>query len=320
MTRITRRALGIGTLALAMALSVVSLPAMAEQVKTLKIGFQKTNLPVIARQQHVIEDSLQDLGVGVEWVEFSSGPPLVEALNVGAVHVGWTGDAPPIFGQAAGAAIVYVAALPSAGLGEGIVAKSDSGIATVADLKGKKVAVGKGTSAHNLLVAALEANGLAFTDIEPIYLSPADAGAAFASNNVDAWSIWDPFLAIAEVQHKPNVLVRSPDVLDVHTFFLANRDFTTDNAEVIDRTVAALAKAAEWADANRDKVAQTMHEVTGVPIEAQTLAADRAQFGIYELSPEVIASQQQTADRFFKLGLIPTEIRITDAIWTKPES
>ena len=312
MLRLTRRALGAAALTLALA---SGLPALAQQVSTLKIGYQKTNLPVIARQQGVVEAALKDKGVGVEWVEFTAGPPLVEALNVGAIDVGWTGDAPPIFGQASGANIVYVAALPANGPGEAIVTKADSGIKTVADLKGKKVAVGKGTSAHNLLVAALEANGLAVSDVEVVYLSPADAGAAFASDNVDAWSIWDPFLAIAEVQYTPTVLVRAPEVITVNTYFLANGTFARSNGEVIALTLGALARAAAWADANRDQVAEALHAVTGVPIEAQKLAADRASFGIFELTPEIVAGQQATADRFFALGLLPKAVTVSDAVW-----
>ncbi len=307
--------------------SVAALSALApfglhaQSVTTLKIGFQKTNLPVIAQQQRTIETALEPLGIGVEWVEFTAGPPLVEALNVGAIHVGWTGDAPPIFGQSSGAAIAYIAALPPNGDGEAIITKAGNGIEKVADLKGRKVAVGKGTSAHNLLVAALEANGLQFSDVEAVYLSPADAGAAFASDSVDAWSIWDPFLAIAEVQHKPTVLVRAPEVVTVNTYFLGNTAFAADpaNAPVIEKTLAALAESAAWADANRDKVAEALHEVTGVPLEAQKLAADRARFGIFDLTPEIIASQQATADRFFGLGLLPAEIRIQDAVRAVPK-
>ena len=184
--------------------------AFAEDLKELKVGFQKTGLPVIARQQQLLEKALEPKGISVTWVEFAAGPPLVEALNVGAINVGWVGDAPPIFGQSAGSAIVYVAALPGNVDGEAIVTKAESSIKSVADLKGKKVAVGKGTSAHNLLIAALAKNGLAFTDIEAVYLPPADAAAAFASDKVDAWSIWDPFLAIAETRFKPTVLGALP--------------------------------------------------------------------------------------------------------------
>lgn len=312
---LSRRAFGTSALLLATAFGF---SAKAEKVTTLKIGYQKTNLPVVAKQLGVIEKALEPQGVVVEWVEFAAGPPLVEALNVGAIHLGWTGDAPPIFGQSAGSAIVYVAALPSNGEGEAVIAKAESGIKTIADLKGKKVAVGKGTSAHNLLVAALEANGLTLSDIDVVYLGPADAAAAFASDNVVAWSIWDPFLAIAETKYQPTVLVRSSELLKVNTYFLANRDFAADNAAVITATIAALAEAATWADANRDKVAAAVAEVTGVPIEAQTLAANRAKFGIFPITDEIVAGQQTTADRFFALGLIPAAVKISDAVWIAP--
>ena len=313
--KLTRR---LFTATLVAAATCAGTPAFAQDLQELKVGFQKTGLPVIARQQQLLEKALESKGISVTWVEFTAGPPLVEALNVGAINVGWVGDAPPIFGQSAGSAIVYVAALPGNVDGEAIVAKAESGIKSVADLKGRKVAVGKGTSAHNLLIAALEKNGLAFSDIEAVYLPPTDAAAAFASDKVDAWSIWDPFLAIAETRYAPTVLVRSPEVLDVNTYFLANRDFAKTHPEVVTTTTAALAEAAKWADQNRDKVAAALHDVTGVPLEAQTLAANRARFGIFPISDEIVDNQQATADRFYKLGLIPNAIKIGDAVWTPP--
>lgn len=318
MNSLTRRQFSIASIAGlgTAAVGFGAAPALAAQVKTLKIGYQKTGLPVIAQQQKSIETALKPLGTGVEWVEFSAGPPLVEALNVGSIHLGWTGDAPPVFGQASGAAISYIAAFPPSGKGEAIFAKSGSGITTVADLKGKKVAFGKGTSSNNLVVAALEANGLQFTDIEPVYLSPADAGAAFAADKVDAWAVWDPFFAIAEVRYKPTVIVRTADVLTVNSYFLANRDFPPDNAEIIHKTLDALRESAAWAAANRDKVAQALHEVTGVPLAAQQLAAERQDFGVSPITPEIIAGQQATADRFYRIGLIPKQINVADAVWS----
>ncbi|ADY67248.1 aliphatic sulfonate ABC transporter substrate-binding protein [Agrobacterium tumefaciens] len=313
MPAITRRALSASFL-VAAALSV--LPLQAQAAEELKIGYQKTGLPVIARQQGVIEKALEAKGVKVSWVEFTAGPPLVEALNVGSINVGWTGDAPPIFGQAAGSAIVYVAALPSNGKGEAIFTKPESGIKSVADLKGKKVGVGKGTSAHNLLVAAIEKNGLKFSDIDVVYLSPADAAAAFASDKIDAWAVWDPFYAIAETRYKPVTLARTSEVLNVSTYFLANRDYAKSHADTINITLDALGEAAKWSAANRDKVAAALHEVTGVPLEAQTLAANRSEFGISKINDKIIASQQETADRFYRLGLIPKQISIKDAVWS----
>lgn len=310
---LTRRALAGALIVVA---TVQGWSARAADLTELRVGFQKTSLPVIAQQRHSLETALEPQGITVKWVEFTAGPPVVEALNVGAIDLGWTGDAPPIFGQSAGSAIVYVAALPSNGLGEAIIAKPASGIKTIADLKGKSVAVGKGTSANNLLVAALEKNGLTLGDITITYLSPADAAAAFASDKVDAWAIWDPFLAIAETRYAPNVVVRTKDVLDVNTYFLANHDFAAQHPDTITTAIKALGEAAIWADANRDKVAAALHEVTGVPLDAQTLAANRAEFGIFPLDAEIIAHQQETADRFFRLGLIPNPVRISDAVWT----
>lgn len=315
MFKLTRRLFGTG---LFTAAALASFGVMAEDLKEFRIGFQKTGLPVVAQQQKVIEKALEPKGVAVSWVEFTAGPPLVEALNVGSIDAGWTGDAPPIFGQAAGSAIVYAAALPSNGKGEAIFVKPDSPIQSLADLKGKKIGVGKGTSAHNLVVAALEKAGIGFGDVTPVYLSPADAATAFASDKIDAWAVWDPFFAIAETRYKPRILTTSAETLKVNTYFLANRDFAASHAETITSAIGALKDAAVWADGNRDKVAAALHEVTGVPLEAQTIAANRTVFSIGPITDDIVAGQQQTADRFFKLGLIPKQITISDAVWTAP--
>jgi len=317
MLALTRRIFATGLLAAGL---FAASSAVAAELTEFRIGYQKTGLPVIAQQQKIIEKTLEPKGISVSWVEFTAGPPLVEALNVGSIDVGWTGDAPPIFGQAAGSAIVYVAALPSQGTGEAIFVKPDSPIRSVADLKGRKIGVAKGTSSHNLVVAALEKAGIGFNEVTPVYLGPADAAAAFASDKVDAWAVWDPFFAIAETRYRPRILTTSAETLKVNTYFLANRDFAAKHPETVSTTIAALKEAAGWADANRDKVAEALHEVTGVPLDAQTLAAGRASFGIGPVTPEIVASQQQTADRFFKLGLIPKAITISDAVWTAPSN
>jgi sulfonate transport system substrate-binding protein len=159
--------------------------------KELRIGYQKVGVLVVARQQRSIETRLASQGITVRWIEFQAGPPLLEALNAGSIDFGYTGDAPPIFSQAAGGNLVYVAAAAPAGDSEALLVKAASPIRTVADLKGRTVAVGRGTSAHNLLVAALEKAGLSMADIKAAYLLPSDAGSAFANDSVEAWVIWD---------------------------------------------------------------------------------------------------------------------------------
>ena len=317
MLTITRRALTAGIFALT---SLAALPTHAETVDELKIGYQKTGLLVIARQQGLIEKALEGKGIKVSWVEFTAGPPVVEALNVGSIQLGWTGDAPPIFGQSAGSAITYVAALPSNGQGEAIVVKDGSAIKTVADLKGKKVGFGKGTSANNLVVAALEKNGLSFADITPVYLTPADGAAAFASDKIDAFAVWDPFLAIAESRQKTRALARTGDVLQSQTFILGNSAFAKAHPDVVQAALKALDQAAQWAAANRGDVAKALHDVTGVPLAVQTVAADRSEFKVVPIDDAIIDTQQQTADRFFRIGLIPKKITVRDAVWTAPKS
>lgn len=296
-------------------------PVFAQDApKELRIGYQKAGLPVIARRLGLIERALASQGTGVRWVEFTAGPPLLEAMNVGSVDVGWTGDAPPIFAQSAGAAIVYVAALPSNGAGEAVIVKKESPIRSIGDLKGRKVGFTKGSSSHNLTVVALEKAGLAYSDISPIYLSPADATAAFARDSIDAWTIWDPFLAIAQGRHEPRLLVTSKQALAVKTYFLANRAFAAKHPAVLNDTVASLAEAARWADGHRAEVAKALADVTGVEIGAQTLAANRADFGIEPITEAIVAGQQETADRFHRLGLIPRAIAVRDAVWPRPQS
>ncbi len=167
---------------------------------------------------------------GVTWVEFSFGPPLLEAISLGAIDLGQTGDAPPIFAQAAGGPITYVAAQEAAGSGAAVLVQKDSPLRTLADLKGKRVAFAKASSAHNLTIAALEKAGLTYRDIEPVTLAPADAAAAFARGSVDAWTIWDPYFAIAEMQPTTRVLALATDIAKPNNFFLAHKTVVAERA------------------------------------------------------------------------------------------
>jgi ABC-type amino acid transport substrate-binding protein len=195
----TRRSIVAGALIFA---SLAISPHLQAQDKPteIRIGTQKGGFFPAVRQRHTVEDTFRPLGIEIKWVDFQFGPPLLEAINVGAVDFGFVGDSPPIFAQAGGARIRYVAAVKSDGNNQAIIVPKDSAIKTIADLKGKRVAFGKGSSAHNLLVAALEKAGLSYGDISPAPLAPADATAAFLKGSVDAWSIWDPYLALAELK------------------------------------------------------------------------------------------------------------------------
>ncbi|AMJ59764.1 sulfonate ABC transporter substrate-binding protein [Bosea sp. PAMC 26642] len=283
--------------------------------KELRIGFQKNGILLIAKQQGVLEKRFAAQGIAIKWVEFQFGPPLLEALNTGSIDYGPTGDAPPIFAQAAKANLLYVATQEAAGSGAAILLPPKSPIQTLADLKGKKIAFAKASSSHNLTIAAIEKAGLGYDEFTPVYLPPADARAAFERGSVDAWTIWDPFFAIAEQIPGVRILALAKGIVAQNAFYLANRDFTGKHPELVAAINDELAKVARWAEANRGEVASVQAAATGLPIEPWKRAVDRADFLIAPLNPRVLDEQQRVADRFHRLGLIPKAINVRDIVW-----
>jgi sulfonate transport system substrate-binding protein len=288
-------------------------------VKEIRIGYQKSGVLVIARQQAVLEKRFAGRQVGIKWIEFTSGPPLLEAMSIGSVDLGAVGDTPPIFAQAANANIVYVAGSPITN-GQGILVPASSGVRSIANLKGKRVGFTKGSSAHNVVIATLEKAGLTYEDITPVYLTPPDASPAFAGGSIEAWAIWDPYFAIGEKRQNGRVLINAREVAKTNSFYLANRDFANTYVRETREVIDGLAEAARWAEANRAEVASALAAVTGVPLEVQTVAANRASFLIGPVTDEIVTTQQAVADRFHKLGLIPKPIAVRDIVWRHTQS
>jgi sulfonate transport system substrate-binding protein len=301
----------IGTAAVA----VVSRSASAlTNVKEIRIGYQKNGVLVIARQQATLEKHFASEGIDVKWIEFSSGPPMLEAMNVGSIDYGAVGDSPPVFAQSAGANIIYAAGQPITN-GQGILVQANSPIRSIADLKGKRVGFTKGSSAHNIIVQALEKAGLGYGDITPVYLTPPDAGPAFANGSIDAWSIWDPYFAIGETKQNGRVLVNASEITKTNAFYIANRDFAKNHGAELQQIIDVTTVTAKWAETHRDEVAKSLSAVTGIPLEIQTVAANRSAFAVGPITDDIIATQQGVADRFFKLGLIPRPVVVRDAVW-----
>jgi sulfonate transport system substrate-binding protein len=309
----TRRSIIAGALILA---SLAISPAQAQDKPTeIRIGTQKGGFFPAVRQRRSVEDAFRPLGIEVKWIDFQFGPPLLEAINVGSVDFGYVGDAPPIFAQAGGARIRYVAAVKSNGSNEAIVVPQDSPIKTLADLKGKRIAFGKGSSAHNLLVAALEKAGLAWSDITPAPLAPADATAAFLKGAVDAWSIWDPYLALAELREHARVIAFDKDVHTTNAFYIAGSDFVEKYPSLVAKLNAVLASEGLWADTHHAEVSTAQAEATGVDIEAIRRFVDRSNYRVVPVDDEVVKVQQAVADRFTRLGLIPKPVNVADIVW-----
>ena len=309
----TPRRLG---LVLTLACGLVAGPALAQTRTELRIGYQKYGTLTILKARGDLEKRLAPQGVDVKWTEFPAGPQLLEGLNVGSIDFGTVGEAPPIFAQAAGADLVYVANQPPAPAGEAIVVGKDSPIRSVAELKGKKVALNKGSNVHYLLVKALEKAGVKYSEIQTVFLAPADARAAFERGSVDAWVIWDPFLAAAEKQLGARVLADGKGLVSNHQFYLAARPYADKQPQVIRAIVEELAKLDRWAEGNSREVAAFLAPQIGLDLGVAEIAAGRFAYGIVPITPTVAAQQQKIADAFFELKLIPKAIRISDALPT----
>ena len=291
-------------------------PVYAQARGDLRIGFQKgASLLVLQKAEGSLEKKLAPLGFGVKWVEFPAGPQLLEGLNVGAVDFGFVGEAPPIFAQAAGARFYYIGHDPAAPQAEAIVVRKDSAIQSVAELKGKKIALNKGSNVHYLLVRLLEKNGLKVTDIQPVYLAPADARAAFESKAVDAWVIWDPFAAAAEKQIGARVLADGTGLVNNYQFYLGERGFVEKHPQIISAVFEDSVDKGRWLKANLRKAAEIIAPLQGLPVDVAELSLRRYEFNVQPLTDAVIDQQQQIADTFAALKLIPKPIAVREASW-----
>ena len=303
----------VATAVLSMSIALAGVGASYGQDKVVRIGFQKYGKLVLLKSKGTLEDKLKAAGYKVVWTEFPSGPPLLEALNVGAIDFGNTGEAPPIFAQAAGAPIQYVAYEPPAPKGEAILVPKDSKLISVADLRGKKVALNKGSNVHYLLVKALEKAGVKYSEVEPVFLAPADARAAFERGAVDAWVIWDPFQAAAEAATGARTLADGAGVVSNYQFYFSSKKFLESDSGIVDLVLAELREIDDWAKGDIHAVANQLAPAIGLPVDVVEVALKRQSYGIKPITDSVIADQQQVADTFFALGLLPKQIKISDA-------
>jgi sulfonate transport system substrate-binding protein len=302
------------TLALAASAALLASTSAWAENALLRIGYQKYGTLTVLKGKGDLEKRLKPLGVDIKWVEFPAGPQLLEGLNVGSIDFGTVGEAPPVFAQAAGANLVYVANQPPAPQAEAIVVPKGSNVKSLADLKGKKIALNKGSNVHYLLVKALEKAGLKYTDVQTVFLPPADARAAFERGSVDAWAIWDPFLAAAEQQIGARVIADGKGIVANHQFYLASRDYADKNPGVIKAIVSELQKLDVWAAKDLQAVAEVLSPQIGLGVPIAKVAATRFAYGIQPINTAVAVEQQKIADVFHDLKLIPKAIRIADAL------
>lgn len=287
---------------------------------TVRIGYQKSStLIVVLKTQGTLEKLLAPLGTKVTWHEFTSGLPLLEALNLGNIDVSAdVADTVPVFAQAAGANLTFVAQEAPSPSAQAIVVRADSPLKTVADLKGKKIGFAKAAGAHYLLIAALEKAGLSFKDIEPAYLTPADGRAAFERGAIDAWVVWDPFLAAVQRQSSVRVLADGRDVASYQRYYLAATPFAQARADVLRVLFAELQKAGAWVKAQPKDAAALLAPVWGLDTATVEQANSRRSYEVRAVLPAGLSEQQRIADAFLSEKLLPRRVNTLDVALFKP--
>ena len=293
------------------ALSLFILVPTAQAVETLRIGYQKSStLITLLKQQGTLEKDLARQGIEVSWHEFPSGLPLLESLNVGNVDISAdVADTVPVFAQAAGATLTYFAQETASPQAQAIVVRQDSPVQSLADLKGKKVAVTKAAGTHYLLIAALNKAGLKFSDIQPAYLTPADGRAAFENNKVDAWVTWEPFLTSVQRQLPTRTLADGTGLAQYKRYYLTGTAYAKAHPEVLKLVFAELQKAGEWTKANPGKAATILGPLWGNLDSATVEAANlHRTYQVQAVQPDQLGEQQKIADAFFAAGLLPKAV------------
>lgn len=294
---------------------LITAPLMAQNPPTnvVRVGYQKYGTLSIVKAREDLEKQFKSKNVTLEWRLFPAGPQLLEALNAGAIDFGHTGESPPIFAQAAGAQLVYVANEPPNPRGEAILVHQDGSIKSVADLKGKTIALNKGSNVHFFLVEALKANKVKYEEVKLKFLPPADASAAFAQKNVDAWAIWDPFYEAGKRSLKARVLLDGEGLVANREFYLASRPFLKQYPDRVKTLLKEINKVDRWAESNHNAVATLLSPALGIDVPTLEAISRRRPYGVVPITSQVIAYQQRVADTFSQLQLIPKPIVVKDA-------
>ncbi|GAA4053429.1 ABC transporter substrate-binding protein [Nonomuraea soli] len=297
--------------AIAVLLLATATACSKQEDVTLRIGDQKgTGLQALLQAS----GQLKDVPYKISWSQFTSGPPIMEAINAGSVDLGAVGNSPPVFAAAAGSKIAIIGVAEKGLTGQAIVVPANSAIQSPADLKGKKIAVAKGSSANFHLLAVLQKAGLSFSDISPQYLQPPDALAALSTGSIDAWAIWDPYTAQAQEQVKARILVDGTGYANGFEFQIAGTAALGEKSEAIGDYIRRIRLAHEWANTHPAEWAAVYAKLTGLPPSVVTVALNRNRFTDINLDSATIARQQLVADAFSGAGLIPHAVKIADIV------
>jgi sulfonate transport system substrate-binding protein len=290
----------------------VAKPASSPSGVTLRVGVQKDGIRSILEKS----GQLEDVPYEIDFSTFAFGPPLVEAAGADKIDVAGVGSTPPIFGAAADADFRAIATIQFRNNeDDGVLVPKGSDITSPEQLKGKTIAVAKGSSAHGLLLQLFHRIGLKPTDVKLNYLAPADALAAFSSGQVDAWSTWHPYIEQAQADGARQIAGGPPDEHG-HSFEIASSKAVADpkRAAALKDYVGRLKKAFDWASENPDAWAAAWSEESGLPIAITKAAVRERLSDIVPIDQKTIDNQQALADRLTADKVLPDSITFKDIV------
>ncbi|WP_082507733.1 ABC transporter substrate-binding protein [Methylobacterium sp. Leaf113] len=303
----------------AAALAPLGMPAVRAAERTVRLSYQRSStLLTILKAKATLDERLKPLGFAPSWHLFTS---VIEPMNAGAVDLhADVADAVPIFTQAANAPLTFYAREVGSPAAEAIIVPEDSPIRSIADLKGRTVGVSRGSGCHFILAAALKRAGLAFSDIKPAYLQAPEGLAAFGQGSLDAWVIWDPFLAIAQAKRPVRVLADATGLSSYHRYYLANDRFVAENPQVVGIVYDALRQAGRWVKAEPDAAVALLAPIWGdLSPEVVATVNRRRTYAVTPVVRSELGEQQAIADTFREARLIPRDLDATAVnTWQPP--
>jgi len=297
----------------AVLLSVIASTTSAAEKVTLRLGDVKGDRFISLREA----GELKNLPYDVKLTSFDSGAPVQEALNAGALDVGFTGDLPFLFVYAAGAPVKAVGAWQNNPDSIALLTRPDSGIHSLKDLKGKQIAVNRGGWGHYLVLGLLERAGLKPSDVTLRFLGPVDGRAALASHAVDAWATWEPYVSSAVIVDKDILVPQGggKGILSGYSYALAREEALKDPAkrQAIADLQARLAKAQVWAAQHPAEFASALSKSLGMPQSITQRWIASAEIRPVNFAPVLATTLQQSADFFYRYKVLPKAVNVHQA-------
>jgi sulfonate transport system substrate-binding protein len=277
---------------------------------TLRVGDQKGNAQAVMEAAGV----LKDVPYKIEWKEFPAAAPLLEALSAGAIETGLVGDAPFTFAAASNVPVKAIAAVRQSQEGLAILVPDQSAVRSFDDLRGKKIATGRGSIGHQLILAALESKGWTVNDVQIVFLAPSDAKVAYSQGSVDAWSTWEPYVSQEEVLFKSSRIITGEGLTPGGGFQVASPTAIRDKRPELEDFVRRLTAARAWSQDHVDGYAETWGKLMSIPAAVPLNWLKRAKIRITPIDDGVVADEQKTIDLYLRVGLIKLKLNASDIV------